>query len=98
MGSVMQEQVQQFLEFLTAEKGFSRNTREAYQNDLTQLLEYLQSSNQPRFNSGGWQDISRSALSEYTMSLRNRDYAPTTVARKVASVKSFFAFLAGRRG
>ena len=94
MGRAMEEQVQQFLEFLTAEKGFSRNTRDAYQNDLTQLREYLESTQGPRLNSQGWADVSRSALSDYTMSLRDRDYAPTTVARKVASVKSFFAFLA----
>ncbi len=89
----MVDQVQQFLEFLTAEKGFSKNTRDAYQNDLSQLTEYLTSINGGQPNSHGWGNVSRNTLSEYTMSLRERDYAPTTVARKVAAVKSFFSFL-----
>ncbi len=89
----MVDQVQQFLEFLTAEKGFSKNTRDAYQNDLSQLTEYLTSINGGQPNSHGWGNVSRNTLSAYTMSLRERDYAPTTVARKVAAVKSFFSFL-----
>ena len=32
-------------------------------------------------------------LSDYVMELRDRDYAPTTVARKIAAAKSFFNFL-----
>jgi len=87
----MQQQVQQFLEFLTVEKGFSINTRDAYQNDLTQLREYLESPEST--NSSGWASVSRMDLSEYTMKLRERDYAATTVARKVAAIKSFFSFL-----
>ena len=90
----MEKQVQQFLEFLTSEKGFSRNTRDAYRNDLTQLREFLESAPGQHLNSQGWANVSRSALSDYTMSLRERDYAPTTVARKIAAAKSFFSFLA----
>ncbi len=87
----MQNQVREFLEFLTAEKGFSPNTREAYQNDLTQLREFAEPLVGP--NSDGWTKVSRSLLSDYVVSLRDREYAPTTVARKIAAVKSFFGFL-----
>lgn len=89
----MQKQVGQFLEFLTAEKGFSQNTRGAYENDLTQLCEFLETRLGPGLGSQGWNGVSREVLSEFAMSLRERDYAPTTVARKIAALKSFFAFL-----
>lgn len=89
----MQREVQQFLEFLTAEKGFSQNTRDAYENDLTQLREFLEPRLGPGLGGHRWKGVTREVLSEFAMSLRQRDYAPTTVARKIAAVKSFFAFL-----
>ena len=87
----MLDQVRDYLEFLTAEKGFSTNTREAYQNDLAQLREFTE----PKAGSGpaGWRNVTPALLSEYVVSLRNRDYAATTIARKIAALKSFFSFL-----
>ena len=34
----MQDQINQFLDYLEAEKGYSNNTLAAYQNDLNQFL------------------------------------------------------------
>ncbi|MCL0101640.1 site-specific tyrosine recombinase XerD [Dehalococcoidia bacterium] len=88
----MDQQIQQFLEFLIAEKGFSKNTRDAYQNDLSQLHDHLSSTGSDQAKPL-WTGVSRNTLSQFTMTLRERDYAPTTIARKVAAIKSFFAFL-----
>ena len=87
----MQKQVQQFLKFLTAEKGFSGNTREAYANDLNQLREFLES--RANRTPAAWELVSRDNLSAYILSMRDRDYAATTIARKIAALKSFFSFL-----
>ena len=91
----MREQVRQFLEFLTAEKGFSNNTRDAYRNDLTQLTEFVEVKVGPAAytSSKGWAKVNPSILSGFVMHLRDRDYAATTVARKIAALKSFFGFL-----
>ncbi|MCH8189799.1 MAG: site-specific tyrosine recombinase XerD [Chloroflexi bacterium] len=89
----MKQYVQQFLEFLTAEKGFSINTRDAYQNDLNQLMTFLAPRLGSNATSDGWSKTTRAMLSDYVMELRDRDYAPTTVARKIAAAKSFFNFL-----
>ena len=89
----MKQHVQQFLEFLTAEKGFSTNTRDAYQNDLNQLMTFLAPRLGPAATGDGWSKTTRAMLSDYVMELRDRDYAPTTVARKIAAAKSFFNFL-----
>jgi integrase/recombinase XerD len=40
----MQQDIQSFLEYLTVEKGFSRNTIEAYRNDLVQFGDFLAGS------------------------------------------------------
>ena len=85
----MQDEVRDYLEFLTAEKGFSLNTRHAYQNDLSQLCEFAE----PKAGFAGWRGVTAALLSDYVVSLRDRGYASTTIARKIAALKSFFSFL-----
>ena len=84
----MNAQIQEFLDYLTAERGSSNNTVAAYHNDLTQLDEFL-----AKRNDTDWADVTRDDLIEYILWLKEREYASATVARKVAAMKSFFAFL-----
>jgi len=88
----MQEQIQQFLDYLVAEKGYSHNTLAAYQNDLNQFLVFLQqlpSEQRP----DSWNKVTRDHIVSYILDLKEREYASSTVARKVAAVKSFFKFM-----
>ena len=83
-----------FLEYLQGEKGFSSNTIAAYRNDLNQLTSFIQARNSapaPSFPSF-WNLASRELIQEYIANLHARRYAETTIARKIASVKSFFHF------
>jgi len=83
--------VSEFLEFLSVEKGASGNTIAAYRNDLTQLEEFLAARNlgqQP-----DWSHIDQNEVLDYILHLKSKTYREATVARKVAAVKSFFAFL-----
>ncbi|MDO8532922.1 MAG: site-specific tyrosine recombinase XerD [Dehalococcoidia bacterium] len=90
----MRERVDAFLDHLMVEKDFSGNTTAAYQNDLTQLADFMAAHKNSTDGAVRWEAVDRATLSEYIIHLRNeRGYAPTTVARKVAAVKSFFAFL-----
>ena len=89
----MPDWVQQFLDFLSAEKGFSKNTRDAYANDLGQLRTYLAPSLASPLSDGAWAKVTRNQLSGYILNMRDRAYAPTTIARKIAAAKSFFGFL-----
>jgi integrase/recombinase XerD len=84
----MQEQVEEFLHFVAVEKGYSHHTAAAYRNDLTQFLAYA-----AREGIHSWQDVGRAHVQNYILYLREREYATSTVARKVAAVKSFFHFL-----
>jgi integrase/recombinase XerD len=88
----MQEKVEEFLTSLEVEKGYSENTRVAYKNDLSQFLDYLQTKAVPVPND--WSEVKKDHLVAYILSLKaDREYASTTVARKVAAIKSFFHFL-----
>jgi len=84
----MQVQVEEFLRFITVEKGHSNHTVSAYRSDLAQFLLYLKGK---RVSS--WQDVSRVRILDYVLALKEREYAPATVARKVAAIRSFFSFL-----
>lgn len=88
----MDTHIQEFLDHLIAEKGCSENTIAAYQNDLTQFQAFLsaRSSLGPDVD---WATITRDDLVNYMLFLRQREYASTTVARKVAAMKSFCHFL-----
>ena len=101
----MDRTISSFLQHLIVEKGFSRNTSEAYRNDLGQFWEFIQdqSNKDKHSNSNGsssenanqvWSAVDINVLNEYIEDLRGRKgYRDTTTARKVASIKSFFGFL-----
>jgi integrase/recombinase XerD len=82
--------VDQFLQVLIVEKGFSGNTQAAYRNDLHQLGEYLQQVHHVQ----SWPEVSREHLTSYLLVQREKGYSMATLARKVASLKSFFEYLA----
>lgn len=91
----MEEKVEQFLASLQAERGFSENTIAAYRNDLLQFIPFL--TNPPVEDHTAavtdWSALGDAQLSAYMLTLRSRDYAASTVARKTAALKSFCAFL-----
>jgi integrase/recombinase XerD len=86
----MRKSLGEFLVFLAVEKGASANTIAAYKNDLQQLADFIGS----RASSDGWRSLSRSDIQDFILDLKERGYTETSVARKVAAVRSFFAFLA----
>jgi integrase/recombinase XerD len=84
----MQAQIEEYLRFVTVEKGYSTHTVAAYRNDLTQLMTYLRSEGLE-----SWREVDRVIVQRYVQYLRQRGYASSTVGRKVAAVKSYFHFL-----
>jgi len=85
----MENQLTTFLDFLSAEKGASNNTIAAYRNDLEQLVEYLKAHG----DGSRWEKVNRMLIQDFILDLKQRKYAETTVARKVAAIRSFFSFL-----
>jgi len=83
----MEEGIEGFLNFLSKEKEFSPNTITAYRNDLYQLARFVENRAVEK-----WSDIDHSLILDYFLSLRERSYAPSTRARKVAAIRSFFSF------
>jgi integrase/recombinase XerD len=84
----MLEKIEDFLNFLALEKGSPHNTLIAYRNDLTQLARFL--NERHTFEVKSWDDVDKDMIIAYILYLKEREYAASTVARKVAATKSFF--------
>ncbi len=84
----MEEWVEGFLVALAARKRCSPHTVMAYRNDLMQLAAHLHQEGVT-----SWEAVAPEQVVEYLQSLRERQYASSTIARKTAAAKSFFQHL-----
>lgn len=89
----MREQIDSFLNYLAAEKGYSDNTTAAYRNDLNGLTEFAGKELAKKGGDVSWANFDRQNMLGYLLDLKERGYVATTVARKVAASRSFFGFL-----
>ncbi len=75
----------QYLEYLELERGLSKNTIDAYRRDILMFLDY---SKHPEFD-----NVTRLSINAYIRFLREENYSPTSVIRKIASLRGFFKWL-----
>ncbi len=96
--------LEEYLAALTQEKQYSPNTIAAYRNDLRQFVHYvLEAEDAP---GGEWSSLPSRLLSDYVQQLqatprraadgREKHAAASTIARKIAALKSFFRYLVKR--
>ena len=83
-------QVTAFLSHLRSERGLAPNTVSAYRSDLAQLAGALWK----RLVELNWARVTSRRLEDYTLALVDRGYGRASIARKVATTRSFFQFLA----
>ncbi len=84
----MKDSIENFLHYLTVEKGYSENTISAYRNDLTALADFA-----GKQSITSWAAMDRQNMLGYMLNLKERGYVATTIARKVAAARSFFGFM-----
>ena len=89
MAKTVEDNIDGFLAYLSVEKGASKNTLAAYGNDLRQLALYVND----KFQAQDLGKVSRSVIQDFILYLKERGYTESSVARKVAAVRSFFAYL-----
>ncbi len=88
----MDEHLLAFLSYLEREYHYSENTIAAYHNDLNQFLAYLEQYNPSLL---AWSAAAEDDIEAYLTYMKQKDqpYASSTIARKVAAIKSFFNYL-----
>jgi integrase/recombinase XerD len=84
----MQDHIEQFLTHMSHERGMTPNTTSAYRTDLEQLGVFLREKGVT-----SWTAVTHDHMLSFLLFLRERRYANSTVARRTAAVKSFFAYL-----
>jgi len=90
---------QKFLRYLEHERNFSVHTVRCYAADLAQFAEFLcngasEDSVDEREVSGRIRKVAPLDLRRYLADLKRADYSRATVARKLATLRSFYKFLA----
>lgn len=88
----MDEHLLAFLSYLEREYQYSDNTIAAYHNDLSQFLDYLEQHTQ---SLSDWSAVAEDDIEAYLSYMKQKEqpYASSTIARKVAAIKSFFNYL-----
>lgn len=84
--------VEDFLFYLSSERGLSRNTIEAYQRDLRYFVEVLENLAVTEFNEVGEGEII--AFLEF---LKGKGHASSSIYRAMVALKSLFRFLRRER-
>jgi len=87
----MNQDVAQFLAYIADERKMSANTVAAYRTDLDQLCAFLHERGVT-----GWSEVDEEVMMAFVINLKEKRYASSTMARRLAAIKSFFAFLQER--
>jgi len=74
------QMLSEYLDYLEIEKGLSANTINAYRRDLTDFLDFC----------GDFRKIQRTQINSYIRNLHEKKYSPTSIMRKIASIRGFF--------
>lgn len=85
----MIDHIRDFIHFLTVEKGLAKNTLISYERDLKSYLAYMQ--NVEQLNT--WNEVRRASIIQFLARLKDQGKSPKTLARHIASLRSFHQFL-----
>ena len=83
----MDATIEDFVEHLRVERGLSANTLSAYRSDLNQFREYMD-----RAERGSW-SVPPAFVRQFMNELIQREYEPSSQARKLAALKSLYRYL-----
>lgn len=81
----MEERLSHFLNYISIEKGLSKNTIESYARDLKKLASYFEDKNPS--------DITRRDILQFLSFLNKEGLSPVSVARNIVALRSFYRFL-----
>lgn len=88
----LEEQLINFLEFLSVERGLSNNTIESYQRDLKNYIAYLKLQKIDDLDK-----TTRTVVVSYLLLMQRKGKASSSISRACAAIKSFYHFLSLER-
>jgi len=84
----MHELIEQFLSYISIERGMADNTLSSYKRDLYRFADFLKSKKVDSIDK-----VSRQMINSFMMAEKERGLASNSVSRGLACIKSFFKFL-----
>lgn len=88
----MEEWIKKYLKYLKIERNSSEHTIISYRTDLNQFLSFLAASDETDINLIDITSVNRLKIRLWLGALNDDGLARNTIARKVASVRSFFKY------
>ncbi len=86
--SMMERELEEFIDYLKDVKKTSRNTELSYKRDIAKLENYLKQQGIDELRK-----VSATTLQSYILGMERGGSAAATVSRNIASIKAFFHFL-----
>lgn len=84
----MHDMLQDYLNYLSVERGLSKNTLESYARDLRQYLNFLKEKKNLEIT-----ETTQSTVIGYLLQLQAKGKATATLSRSLAAIKSYYHFL-----
>ncbi|MDE2215392.1 MAG: site-specific tyrosine recombinase XerD [Candidatus Omnitrophica bacterium] len=84
----MKEFIDDFMDYLSVERGLSPNTILAYRRDLNKYIDYLSRKGVQKAP-----QVNREHVSAFMLDLKKHDMSPVSICRNLAAVKMFHRFL-----
>jgi integrase/recombinase XerD len=88
----MDEFIKEFMEYLSVERGLSRNTLESYGRDLAKYTAYLKKNGIDDFNR-----VKRPDIQDFLMSLKDGKLNSSSIARNLVAIKVLHRYLTSQR-
>jgi len=84
----MKELLEEFINYLSVERGLSKNTISSYRTDLISFLNYLDSKGLDNA-----EKIKRDNITSYLLHLKDKGLSGNSVSRALVAIKMFYRFL-----
>ena len=84
----MNEDVEEYLRFLTIERGLSKNTIESYKRDISQYLTFIEENKLTE-----WVQIDRYVVLSFLQKLKENQKSAGTIIRMISCLRQFHQFL-----
>lgn len=89
---MMKEQIEEYLHYLTIERGLSSNTKQSYARDLMQYYHFLAERTITQ-----WQNVDRYLVLDFLEMMQKNGKSTATVTRMISSLRRFHQFLRQER-
>ena len=88
----MREWIKEFLNYLSVERGLSKNTILAYGEDLKKFVNYLESKGKKKL-----EDVKRRDITNFMWRLKDSGLSSNSISRSLVAIKVFYRFLVRER-